>query len=137
MIDIKVDNHTFTLYDNIKELPIGQFKEFQKATLQDAGVGSTIDDVRERVVKIFGFLVDDKKEFVQQELNNLFNATNFVMNGLSTKAECFIYLLKAVDGVKVNFEVNSAESYRELLNDIPFGELERVVEIVKKNYQPN
>jgi len=137
MIDIKNGDNSFVFYDNIKELPIYQFKEFQKATLQESGVGCTMEAIRDKVVKIYTFLNDEKYEFVQQELNNLYNASNFIMNKLSTTSECLVYLINHVNGKKIDFETDNLDNYRQMLESVPIGEIEGVVETVKKNYQPN
>jgi hypothetical protein len=131
-------NHTYVLYNDIKEMSIGQYKDFMKASYIDSGLGSDMESIRDKVVSIWSMIEAGKEELVKNELNNIFNCSNFVLNGFNTSSDCFLYLLHSVDDVRVNLLTDDLDKLREQLEaDISMVTLQEVVEEVKKNYQPN
>jgi hypothetical protein len=140
MRTFKTEEHTFLFYDNIKEMPISQYKEFIKASLVDSGIGSTLEDVKSHVIRIYEFMNDDKKDLAQNELNNLFLCANYVQTKFSTTSYPFIYLLKSIDGERINFDdiddegIGVVQKKIETISQLSLSEL---VEEVKKNYNLN
>lgn len=136
MRTFKSDDHTFLFYDSIKEMPINQYKEFTKASLVDSGIGSTLDDIRTHVVRIFEFISDDRKDLAQNELNNLFLNANYILTKFSTTSYPFIFLLKSVDGERINFDeldddgIAALQKKIETISQVSLSEL---IDEVKKN----
>lgn len=135
------ENHTYVLYDNIKEMSVAQYKSFIKATFVDSGLGSDMEAVRDKIVSIWGMLETNKLDLARNELNNIYNASNFILNKLNTTSECIVYLLYSIDGKKLDFEflsdIEIEDIRKEIEKDLSVVKLQEVVDEVKKNYQPS
>ena len=135
MKTIKTEHNSFTFYDNIKEISVGQYKEFIKASMIESGIGSDMESLREKIVNIWSFIDADKKDLARNELNNLFIATNYILDKISPLSECFLYLLKSVDGQPIDFssiDDEHKESIKKQIESLPLLELEDIVSSVKK-----
>lgn len=133
MQTIKIGKHTVEMYDTIEELPIVRFHKYQKLLLIDAGIGADIHAFDQRIEKARRFLMDNKPDKAQQELENLRQSVYFIQNGINPKHRAFAALVAKLDGVECNdVSDDGLAKLTDTLNDAPESELTAQLEAVKK-----
>lgn len=138
MITITTNNKSIKLYASIKELPITRYKLMQSYILQDAGIGSTIEDVDKRMNNIMMFAASAKTDDVVTEVTNLRYTFFSMLSKIDYLSKSFACLIAGIDDVEKNDL--SSEGLTELVNEVSFmprGELQDHWEEVKKNWITN
>lgn len=134
------DGPELVFYTSIKELPIEVSKQFGAYMVQQAGIGSTMEDVDEHLGRITAFLNADKKDDAIEEAKNLrFNIFSMIAKW-DYKSLAFGCLIKSVDGKQL--EDRGIEGLNELIEQLSKAGLTNemvsdVLEDVKKNLIPN
>ena len=95
------NGHKVELQDNVQELPISRYIEFQRHLLADSNVGSTAEDVDVRIQRMMGFIDRDEKDSAKIEAQNLRLALRNTIAKLSPKMMAFCMLVESIDGVPV------------------------------------
>lgn len=131
-------------YDSIKELPILRYHEFQKAALQDSGIGSDMTAVSAHLSLLHKFLNADKKGQAMRETINLHNNLFFMLEGVNIKSFCFAAMIFSINGKPLNdiSEENVKRVIKHLSkNGLTIGLVEDTVEEIKKklisNFDPS
>lgn len=133
MVTAKIGTHTIEFYDTIEELPIVRFHKYQKLLLIDAGIGSDIASFDQRLLKAREFLVANKPEQAQQELENVRQCVYMIQTGLSPKHRAFAALVTKLDGRDcTDIGDDALAAITETLNDVPQRELTAQLDAVKK-----
>ena len=133
MVTAKIGKHTVEYYDTIEELPIVRFHKYQKLLLVDAGIGSDIYAFDQRLEKTRRFLLANKPEQAQQELENLRHCVFLIQTGLTPKHRAFAALVTKLDGEDCTDVGDDAlAAITAKLNDVPEQELTAQLEAVKK-----
>src|SRR5882724_3654573 len=97
MRSIETPQGKFIIQESIKELPIDRYSEFQKYLLQDAGIGSTIEDVYKHSEKIDVFLSAGKiQEAINERANQHFNFF-FMLNKINIGHLSFAVLIESIN----------------------------------------
>lgn len=97
MRSIETPQGKFIIQESIKELPIDRYSEFQKYIIQDAGIGSTIEDVYKHSEKIDVFLSTDKiQEAINERANQHFNFF-FMLNKINIRHLSFAVLVDSIN----------------------------------------
>ena len=60
MKEIKFNGHFLEMYDSIEELPIGQFQEYNRYILIDAGIGSNLDDSTSHIMTAARYIKNER-----------------------------------------------------------------------------
>lgn len=140
MQTITVGDSKVKLYSSIKELPIDLSKKMQSYSLQDAGIGSTIQDVDDHLARLLAFVSADKKEDTLKEIANLrLNLFSGIME-LSYDTSAMACLIHSVDDVKV--DDYSAVGIKERISRLSAlgltqGMVDEILSDVKKNLIQN
>jgi hypothetical protein len=132
MVELKLGGHNLVVYDAIDEIPIVRFHKYQKLLLIDAGIGSDLGAIDQRIARAKQFFADGKAEKGEKELENLRQAIFFVQNGLSPKHKAFAALVKAFDGKEVGNTDAEMDEITQKLQDATESELTARLEAVKK-----
>ena len=137
MKDLKVGVKNVKFYDSIKELPIDRYNALQGYLMQDAGIGSTMQDVEAHYRNLDMFLTAGKiQEAVIERQNlhlNFFAAINNI-NFKSLSFACLIYTInKEVIGC-TETELNEALSK---LEDLKYADVQDILDSLKKNFVEN
>ena len=133
MVTVKIGKHTVEMYDAIDELPIVRFHKYQKLLLIDAGIGSDLTALDQRIEKISRFLADGKADKAQQELNNLRQSVFFIQNGISPKHLSFADLVRAIDGKQcVDLSDDALRKVCETFADVAEKDVTAQLDAVKK-----
>lgn len=102
MTEVQLSNGTkIEFYDDIKEIPMYKLNAFQAALIQDAGMGSTIEDIDARLAKLDAFLAAGKCEEALQERQNMRFGLFFLLSGINTRSACLAHLVATVNGQAV------------------------------------
>ena len=133
MVTAKIGKHKVEFYDTIEELPIVRLHKYQKLLLVDAGVGSDMAALDQRLLRVREFIAANKQEQAQQELENLRQCVFMIQNGLAPKHRAFAVLVTRLDGKDCSDIGDDAlAAITEKLNDVPEKELTAQLEAVKK-----
>lgn len=133
MQTVKIGKHTIEMYDAIDELPIVRFHKYQKLLLIDAGIGSDLAAFDQRIEKTRRYLMDNKPEKAQRELENMRQSIWMIQNAINPKHRAFAVLVAKIDGKEcLDISDDSLNAITEMLNDTPEKELTAQLEAVKK-----
>jgi len=133
MQTIKIGKHTVEMYDAIEELPIVRFHKYQKLLLIDAGIGSDLAALDQRIEKVRRYLMDNKPEKAQKELENLRQSVWMIQNSINPKHRAFAVLVAKIDGREYpDISDDSLQSIMETLNDVSEKDMTAQLEAVKK-----
>lgn len=133
MLTVKIGKHTVEMYDAIEELPIVRFHKYQKMLLIDAGIGSDLVALDQRIEKVRRYLMDNKPEKAQKELENLRQSVWMIQNSINPKHKAFAVLVAKIDGREYpDISDDSLEAITDTLNDVPEKDLTAQLEAVKK-----
>jgi hypothetical protein len=139
MQEVKLSSDmVLTLYGSIKELPIGLSKKFGAYLLQDAGIGSSIEDVDDHLGRLMKYLSLGRMSDALEEAKNLRYNLFTMLVGTDYRSLSLLCLVAKVNGVA--WDDHSSEGLTTLLGQIsqyPVGALEKALEEVKKNLIPN
>lgn len=101
MKTIDIGKHKVEIFDSIDELPIKRFHKFNKFLLVDAGVGSDLMDINDKILKILRYMDKSDKANAKIELENLRQSLYLISQETNVKHLSFMALVKSVDGVEV------------------------------------
>lgn len=105
---INFNGNTLELYSDIKDLPIKNYRAFQKYILIDIGIGTTIDDVSKHFEKLHFFLSNNKVDYAIKEAENLHFAFYEMINEIDYQCYSFCCLINKLNGQKIE---NLSEEY--------------------------
>jgi len=126
---------TVGVYDDIHELPEYKLIAFQIALMQDAGMGSSIEDVDARLAKYDSFCSAGKLPEALRERANMRLGMFFLLEGVSTKALALANLVATIGGVPVADATDEdiLKISRVLISGgITHGELTGLIDTIKK-----
>lgn len=130
-IDIK--GHKVEIYDSIDELPIRRFHKFNRYMLVDAGIGSDLNDINEKIKRIQAYIEKQDKKNAYIELDNLRQSLYITSQEINPKHLAFMTLIKSVDGKEqTDLSDEGIKKMQALFEDKPVGFLNRLLDSVKK-----
>lgn len=97
MKTIKLSGGTIKIYEDIKEMPIQRYKDFQKYLLQDSGIGSTMADVDRHFRMLDRFLSAGKLNEAKQERDNLHMNFFMVLEKINILDISFVCLIHSIN----------------------------------------
>lgn len=98
MIKEKIAGHWVELYASVN-MPLENYKKFNRFCLLDAGVGGDLNEIAERLNRVRAF-IDSDKELAKQEIENLKTSLFLIAEEISPRYLCFAPLVHSLDGVK-------------------------------------
>lgn len=101
MTVISHKGHTIEVQDNVQELPIGRYVEFQRHLLAAANIGSTVEDIDLRLRRHRGYLERQEWDKAIVEAQNLHLAMRSTVQKLHPKIMAFAMLVEAIDGDRI------------------------------------
>ena len=107
--------HKILIYDNIDELPIGNFAQLEKNLIIESGVGAGLSDFSARINSIAQFISSDHKEKAINELNNMRNLFWNATNDIRPDFDAFSCLVHSIDGVERIASESGIEKTTEVL----------------------
>jgi hypothetical protein len=138
MKTITINQRPVKLYSSIKELPIGLSKKMQNYLLQASGIGSSIEDIDERLSRIMVFIGSDKREDAMEEAKNLRYALFSAISEMDYKSPAFACLVHSIDEREVtDRSIEGLNEVIEKLEGITESDIADTLEDVKKNWIPS
>lgn len=133
MKEIEIGKHTVEIYDSIDELPIKRFHKFNKYLLIDAGVGSDLNSISEKINRIVRFIDKEDKANAKIELDNLRQAMFLSVSELNAKHLAFMVLVKSVDGKDI-IDLSDAglKKTQQIFEEQQTNFIDRLIQSVKK-----
>lgn len=133
MRKVKIGKHIVEMYDSIEDLPISRFHKYQKLLLIDSGIGGSIADFDKRIEKARRYLIDNKPNMAEIELQNMRQCFYMMQEEISPKHLAFVALIKTIDGKEYNeITDDSLKETMSILNDTRYGDLADLMDSVKK-----
>lgn len=102
MIELKVGEHTLSLYNAAEELPIKRYSKFQKYMLIETGVGSDLESIGKHFSKLFAFLGQKLVPESFQETKNLYYNFFMLLEEINIPGIAFTCLVHSIDGKEIN-----------------------------------
>ena len=132
MRDIIINKKKLKIYDSIDELPIIRFHKYNKYYLIDTCLGSDISDIDYHIRRSIGY-INTNKDLAVTELENLRRALHLINQTINAKHMAYAVLVAEIDGEKRDdLSDEGIKKTLEMLNDIPKGWIDRLIESVKK-----
>ena len=133
MVTVEIGKHTVEMYDAIDELPIVRFHRYQKLLLVDSGIGSDLDAFDQRIEKTRRYMMAEKYEQAQTELNNLRQCVFLIQGGINVRHMAFAVMVSKVDGKPCeDISDDGLRKVLQMLSDVPEKEVTARLEAVKK-----
>lgn len=133
MKTIEIGKYKVELYDSIDELPIKRFHKFNKYLLVDAGVGSDLNDINEKIAKIMIYVDRSDKVNARIELENLRQAMYLVTQETNLKHLAFMVLVKSIDGKEItDLSDEGVRATQKIFENQALNFLDRLLQSVKK-----
>ena len=133
MKTIDIGKHKVEIYDSIDELPIKRFHKFNKYLLVDAGVGSDLNDINEKIAKIMRYVDRSDKVNARIELENLRQAMYLVTQETNLKHLAFMVLVKSIDGKEItDLSDEGIRATQKVFENQSLNFIDRLFQSVKK-----
>lgn len=97
MRTIKLNGHKVVMYDNINELNITRFQQYNSNLMLDAGIGSDLDAFDTRCSNVRR-LINSDPAAAQREIINLQQNVRFLVSNVSPEMNAFAVLVHSIDG---------------------------------------
>ncbi len=123
------------IYDNINEMPISRYSDFQRGLMIDANIGSTIQDFDKLFNQSVKFIDGKKYKEAMQFLLNVRTGIYLAQQGQIPTNYAFASLVKSIDGVRItDYSEDGLSKILEELDKLglPQAKLNEVLEDVKK-----
>lgn len=138
MRSIKIGNNQVEIYASIKELPFERYRKMEMFLMQDAGIGSSLEDIDKRLVNIMMFAEADKIAEVKDEVVNLRLSMFSTMANLDYKCLAFACMIKSIDSCEYNdLTSEGLNEVIKILSQSTVEELTQHWEEVKKKLMPS
>ena len=123
------------IYDDINEMPISRYSEFQRGLMIDSQIGSSIQDFDVKFGQFVKFMDAEKYEDATQIMLNLRQGIYLATQGKAPSNYAFATLVKSIDGVRITDY--SQEGLQKILDELdeiglPQSKLNETLEEVKK-----
>jgi len=129
-----------SVYENIKEFPIHVFAEFQKYLVQDAGIGSTMDDVTRHYSNMYRLLGAGMTAEAATECYNLYQNLYMALNKINIQHVCFVCFVHSIGGqVLLDYSETNLKATAARLGKMGLtqGHVEELLEDLKKKLIPS
>jgi hypothetical protein len=133
MKTIDIGIHKVEIYDSIDELPVKRFHKFNKYLLVDAGIGSDMMDLNDRILKIMRYIDKSDKTNAKVELENLRQSIYLISQETNVKHLSFMALVKSIDGVEVtDLSDDNLKKLQKTFDTTPLGFFSQLLMNFKK-----
>ena len=128
--------HKVTMYDDINELPIVRFQQYNKMLMIDAGLGETVDAFDAHLARVGEYIKHGEMENANREIDNVRQTLWNVQNGLTPHFMSLIPLIAEIDGEPNNdMSDDGIKATYEKLKHVTLGEYEKASKEVKKKIE--
>lgn len=136
MIKVVIGGHVVKLYDSVDDMPIVNFQKYNKFLLIDSGIGSTLDDYNNHILKMFKYIQVNNLQDLAQELANTRQLMFMINQEISPKYLAFAALIAEFDGKPVtDLSDDNLKAILGRLKEIKHKWLVHLLEKVKKKVE--
>ena len=136
MRKMNLGQHKVTMYDDINELPIVRFQQYNKMLMIDAGLGETVDALDNHLARVGEFIKHGEMENATNEIDNLRQTLWNVQNGMTPHFMSLIPLMAEIDGEpNDDMSDDGLKATYEKLKHVTLGEYEKAAQEVKKKIE--
>ena len=133
MKELKIGKHKVVVYEAVEDLPILRYHRFNKYMIVDAGLGTDISVLDEKITRILNFLRTNSQQKARTELLNLRQSIYLLQEELTPKHLAFATLVQSIDGQETSdLSEEGLMKTMSLLNDVPVGDVAKFVLELKK-----
>lgn len=101
MKKIKVGRLRLSMYDSLDELPIINFREYNRFVLIDAGIGSTVQSFDNHLATVAKLIQANRSKEAVKELLNTRQNVALVVSGTNLKMLSFVPWIHSINGERV------------------------------------
>jgi hypothetical protein len=124
------------MYDDINELPIVRFQQYNKMLMIDAGLGETVDAFDAHLARVGEYIKHGEMENANREIDNVRQTLWNVQNGMTPHFMSLIPLIAEIDGEPNNdMSDDGIKATYEKLKHVTLGEYEKASKEVKKKIE--
>lgn len=138
MKTIQASNGKIVLYDSIRELPIKRYNAFNRALLQDSGIGSDLNAISRHFAKLDTFLRGGKTSEAMQERENLHLLFWSIFEDISYESSAFLALCYSINGRivgDIDNDIEHEECMAILLDtQVTQGDVEEALDEIRKKW---
>ena len=136
MRKMNLGQHKVTMYDDINELPIVRFQQYNKMLMIDAGLGETVDALDNHLARVGEFIKHGEMENATNEIDNLRQTLWNVQNGMTPHFMSLIPLMAEIDGQpNDDMSDDGLKATYEKLEYVTLGEYEKAAQEIKKKIE--
>lgn len=134
MKELSVEGSSILIYNDIKELPVIRYREFQKFSILENEAGDNKKSLDNRLSNIETLIVSNRLKDALQEARNARLAILYINESIDFQLMSLVCLIHSIDGEKVNdlSEDGVLRVARKLQSIISKGELSDIIVSVKK-----
>lgn len=133
MKKLNVGPYKLSLYDDIDDMPMKRFHQFNKYLLIDSGVGSDLDDINRTLASIMRSIHTKNLDRAKTELGNVQQAIMLVSAQINPKHLSFVPLVHSINGKPLGELTDDRISeLSELFKNAKVSVINRSIESVKK-----
>lgn len=132
---LNIKGKVVKVYDSIEDLPLENFKMYNRYLLIDSGIGADFEDVDRHIDRLINFVVNDKDAAIQ-EVQNLRQNLYFIQQNINPKMMAFACLVYEIDGKQIaDLSDDGIKHTVALMGDIKKGLLYGLIEKIKKKVE--
>lgn len=133
---MNLGQHKVTMYDDISELPIVRFQQYNKMLMIDAGLGETMEAFDAHLARVGEYIKHGEMENANREIDNVRQTLWNVQNGMTPHFMSLIPLIAEIDGEPNNdMSDDGIKATYEKLKHVTLGEYEKAAQEVKKKIE--
>lgn len=133
MKTIKVGKHEVKLYESIKEMPVSRYNAMQGFLMQETGIGNTMPAIDNHFKTLDALLVSGKYEEAIQERQNMHVGFYCAIEKIDFKSLSFGCMIASIDDEPVGISDEELKNSIEKLNELTVGQVDDILEDLKKN----
>lgn len=127
------------VYESLREIPIINYINFQRALCFDLHAGSDTSDIFHHYDKLAEFIKKGMNKQALEELNNIYVTAFQSINDINTRTRCFYYLIHSIneehivriDDQKIDESLKVLSGY-----GLTIEHVDDIIEDVKKKLTP-
>jgi hypothetical protein len=129
----KIGKNTVVFYESIKEMPIHRHTVMQVFLMQDSGIGSTMQAVEAHFKTLDSLLVSGKLEDAVKERQNMHIGFYCALEKIDFKSFAFACMIESINGKQVGITEDALKDVIDKLDGLNVGQLDDLLEGLKKN----
>jgi hypothetical protein len=140
MKTITAGGKELVFWDSIKELPMDRYVQFQSIALQDAGIGTSVEQYDNHESSIDAFLHENRVEDALKERENKRFGVFAMMQNINLKSMTLSCLCQSINKEeRPDFSDSGLEETSKVLNasGMTANEVISLTNDLKKNWNPN